>query len=149
MVPARSAILKDIDSAALRRDFAPKAREFSVPQEGIALAGLQSVHRSLGDFCTHDKPPAAQRLHHEGCFLARRQQGGGGKLPDTGPNDGVSYATDKNDAERPSAWFIERSAVIGDWMAGAQGRNRTTDTAIFSRMLYQLSYLGVARRAAD
>ncbi len=23
-----------------------------------------------------------------------------------------------------------------------QGRNRTTDTAIFSRMLYQLSYLG-------
>ena len=28
---------------------------------------------------------------------------------------------------------------------GAQGRNRTTDTAIFSRMLYQLSYLG--RRA--
>ena len=41
----------------------------------------------------------------------------------------------------------------GDWMAhgtvagegnGAQGRNRTTDTAIFSRMLYQLSYLGTA-----
>ena len=25
---------------------------------------------------------------------------------------------------------------------GAQGRNRTTDTAIFNRMLYQLSYLG-------
>ena len=25
---------------------------------------------------------------------------------------------------------------------GAQGRIRTTDTAIFSRMLYQLSYLG-------
>ena len=45
----------------------------------------------------------------------------------------------------------------GDWMAhgtvagegnGAQGRNRTTDTAIFSRMLYQLSYLGTAQRAA-
>src|SRR5271165_954103 len=31
---------------------------------------------------------------------------------------------------------------------GAQGRNRTTDTAIFSRMLYQLSYLG-APRASD
>jgi hypothetical protein len=27
---------------------------------------------------------------------------------------------------------------------GAEGRNRTADTAIFSRMLYQLSYLGVA-----
>ena len=25
---------------------------------------------------------------------------------------------------------------------GAQGRDRTTDTAIFSRMLYQLSYPG-------
>ncbi len=28
---------------------------------------------------------------------------------------------------------------------GAQGRSRTTDTAIFSRMLYQLSYLGLHR----
>ena len=27
-------------------------------------------------------------------------------------------------------------------ISGAQGRNRTTDTAIFNRMLYQLSYLG-------
>ncbi len=31
---------------------------------------------------------------------------------------------------------------------GAQGRSRTTDTAIFSRMLYQLSYLGVPLRLA-
>ena len=29
------------------------------------------------------------------------------------------------------------------WGSGAQGRDRTADTAIFSRMLYQLSYLGV------
>src|SRR5262249_49734196 len=29
---------------------------------------------------------------------------------------------------------------------GAQGRNRTTDTAIFVRMLYQLSYLGAGAR---
>ena len=27
-------------------------------------------------------------------------------------------------------------------MIGAQGRNRTTDTVIFSHVLYQLSYLG-------
>ena len=26
---------------------------------------------------------------------------------------------------------------------GAQGRNRTTDTVIFSHVLYQLSYLGM------
>ena len=29
--------------------------------------------------------------------------------------------------------------------AGAQGRNRTTDTVIFSHVLYQLSYLGGTR----
>ena len=28
---------------------------------------------------------------------------------------------------------------------GAQGRNRTTDTVIFSHVLYQLSYLGARR----
>ena len=31
---------------------------------------------------------------------------------------------------------------------GARGRDRTTDTAIFSRMLYQLSYPGTARHGA-
>jgi hypothetical protein len=31
---------------------------------------------------------------------------------------------------------------------GAQGRNRTTDTVIFSHVLYQLSYLGEARTAS-
>jgi hypothetical protein len=30
-------------------------------------------------------------------------------------------------------------------MHGAQGRNRTTDTVIFSHVLYQLSYLGAVR----
>ena len=28
-------------------------------------------------------------------------------------------------------------------VGGAQGRNRTTDTMIFSHVLYQLSYLGI------
>ncbi len=32
---------------------------------------------------------------------------------------------------------------------GAQGRNRTTDTTIFSRMLYQLSYLGMPGEEID
>jgi hypothetical protein len=31
-------------------------------------------------------------------------------------------------------------------MRGAQGRNRTTDTVIFSHVLYQLSYLGAGPR---
>lgn len=29
------------------------------------------------------------------------------------------------------------------WKSGARGRSRTADTAIFSRMLYQLSYPGI------
>jgi hypothetical protein len=33
-----------------------------------------------------------------------------------------------------------RPEATGDY--GAQGRNRTTDTGIFSPLLYQLSYLG-------
>ena len=40
---------------------------------------------------------------------------------------------------------VKRSASVRG--NGAQGRNRTTDTAIFSRMLYQLSYLGIRRPA--
>src|SRR6188768_1804674 len=42
------------------------------------------------------------------------------------------------------------SMVVVNYMrkgVGAQGRNRTTDTAIFSRMLYQLSYLGIEGQA--
>jgi hypothetical protein len=31
---------------------------------------------------------------------------------------------------------------------GAQGRNRTTDTVIFSHVLYQLSYLGAGPASA-
>ena len=36
----------------------------------------------------------------------------------------------------------ERVETMAEEKNGAQGRNRTTDTAIFNRMLYQLSYLG-------
>jgi hypothetical protein len=46
----------------------------------------------------------------------------------------------------------ERARTKKNWAGeanGAQGRNRTTDTAIFSRMLYQLSYLGVPRCPKD
>ena len=37
----------------------------------------------------------------------------------------------------------EINAIQGD---GAQGRSRTTDTRIFSPLLYQLSYLGILSR---
>ena len=37
--------------------------------------------------------------------------------------------------------------MTADLKGGAQGRNRTTDTVIFSHVLYQLSYLGSRDRA--
>ena len=33
---------------------------------------------------------------------------------------------------------------ISNLTAGAEGQNRTADTAVFSRVLYRLSYLGAA-----
>jgi hypothetical protein len=43
------------------------------------------------------------------------------------------------------AFEFNGMCILGN---GAQGRDRTTDTAIFSRMLYQLSYLGAPFRLA-
>ena len=47
--------------------------------------------------------------------------------------------------EHPTSPFsgLDPANRVNAKQDGAQGRNRTTDTAIFSRMLYQLSYLGV------
>ena len=36
-----------------------------------------------------------------------------------------------------------RKYVVAQPQRGAQGRNRTSDTRIFSPLLYQLSYLGI------
>jgi hypothetical protein len=43
-----------------------------------------------------------------------------------------------------SLYTFDNIEVLGD----AQGRNRTTDTRIFSPLLYQLSYLGAPERSA-
>lgn len=45
-----------------------------------------------------------------------------------------------SDAER-------ESMAVMVLVFGAEGQNRTGDTTIFSRMLYQLSYLGTADRS--
>ncbi len=49
---------------------------------------------------------------------------------------GTSALETKSDDENLTGFY-------GDEMNGARGRDRTTDTAIFNRMLYQLSYPGV------
>ncbi len=42
----------------------------------------------------------------------------------------------------PNGLFEALCSALGRG-TGAQGRNRTTDTVIFSHVLYQLSYLGI------
>ena len=46
-------------------------------------------------------------------------------------------------ARRSNGVPFNANCLLINGLYGAQGRNRTTDTAIFSRMLYQLSYLGI------
>ena len=61
------------------------------------------------------------------------------------------------DVAQPPARRSQAAGLRADWLGvippgqqlieikgfhGAQGRNRTTDTVIFSHVLYQLSYLG-------
>jgi hypothetical protein len=43
--------------------------------------------------------------------------------------------------------FRQRTLWDESDINGAQGRDRTTDTRIFSPLLYQLSYLGPLRRS--
>ena len=48
----------------------------------------------------------------------------------------------------PLLWalpLVARQGPAQEEKSGAQGRIRTADTAIFNRMLYQLSYLGTGR----
>ena len=47
---------------------------------------------------------------------------------------------------QPKLTQSSQSVSANKLESGAQGRDRTTDTAIFSRMLYQLSYLGAPFR---
>ena len=37
----------------------------------------------------------------------------------------------------------------GPGLSGAKGQNRTADTAVFSRVLYRLSYLGVGEAGLE
>ena len=69
-------------------------------------------------------------------------------MPSDGPEPyGLQYMT-KRLILRGFLLIGERARTRKNWAGkanGAQGRDRTTDTAIFSRMLYQLSYLGTSR----
>src|SRR5664279_3655383 len=118
----------------------PSAIAYSLAQ-GVALRIFVSLSSSMGGLprnrgqpvypapfqCTHSVPEDAGcprtvanrtgRQYMAKCLILRGFLLIGGRA-----------RTRKNGAGKPN---------------GAQGRNRTTDTAIFSRMLYQLSYLGI------
>ena len=55
--------------------------------------------------------------------------------------DVLAWRERLQDEARPAACAGRLGVIRG---SGAQGRSRTTDTAIFNRMLYQLSYLGTS-----
>src|SRR5690606_19676861 len=55
----------------------------------------------------------------------------------------ASGALHRNPRNEKGLAIIDRQALV---VRGAQGRNRTTDTGIFSPLLYRLSYLGAGRR---
>jgi hypothetical protein len=61
--------------------------------------------------------------------------------------------SDRFGLETPVGWpFIALIWTAPDLLGelgGAQGRNRTTDTCIFSAVLYQLSYLGPRSRPLE
>ncbi len=59
----------------------------------------------------------------------------------------VAYDTPIADRPKtdPGSDFSGKGGERGAGFCGAQGRNRTTDTRIFSPLLYRLSYLGEAR----
>ena len=81
------------------------------------------------------------------CPTARRR-GSGGFAPGSAPARGREWSGRRDSNPRPSPWQgdalpteplpLECHRSVG----GAESQIRTGDTAIFSRVLYQLSYLG-------
>jgi hypothetical protein len=80
---------------------------------------------------------------------AEEETGGTGRTDD---ERGVSFdaaplAGEHCTQDTPARRIRESIELSGGVDAdGAEGRNRTADTTIFSRMLYQLSYLGTPCR---
>jgi hypothetical protein len=64
--------------------------------------------------------------------------------------DRLDHARHDAAAERTSTLAGEYGSVLQyQRKNGARRRGRTADTAIFSRMLYQLSYPGIVRSGSD
>jgi hypothetical protein len=84
----------------------------------------------------------SENVLHRGAFLSKRQNSWAWLLQSEAPAPcRVNAACTLPGINSGQPDKVSRSV-------GAQGRDRTTDTAIFSRMLYQLSYLGILGRKA-
>ncbi len=118
------------NSAGKHQPAAPAARQSGAEPRGKRLA-----------------IPAAEQAGQPGLQGLQRQHG---RLdgPDAilGPNPLDRYAAvgkGRSSCRRHKPLFEQAISGCRWEKNGAQGRNRTSDTAIFSRMLYQLSYLGL------
>ena len=98
------------------------------PQDAGHGAALHArpwpAHRSSN---SSDRPRAASTFREQNGWRDYTKTSHGGEA------SGVSV--------RPT---IENFSALSGGYDGAQGRNRTTDTRIFSPLLYRLSYLGMA-----
>ena len=119
----------------------PGARRSDPEDDVVGIDGVQVA--PLVDGLGRDAAPAAWGQAALQEVLGKID---GGILGDivVGPQTDGSHGTLRL-AIVPDCWRGARRSTAA-WRDGrgngAQGRNRTTDTAIFSRMLYQLSYLG-------
>jgi hypothetical protein len=99
--------------------------------------------------CHEDQTQMARTAYKAGGVAsesARRDRLGKSKgRPTAGSNHPASLFELRRDEPSLGRFFWDAGYTE---LNGAQGRDRTTDTAIFSRMLYQLSYLGMSRRGA-
>ncbi len=71
------------------------------------------------------------------CFFMRTTS------PITGSDWNISKSARRDSNSRPSPWQGDALPLSHSRIYGAQNRNRTSDTWIFSPLLYQLSYLGI------
>ena len=94
----------------------------TIRYEGVALT---ATHPTPLRLAVDNEPPTRQRLGH----LSSR------------PRSRTSAPVCPGIA--PSVVPAEQKISESIEINGAQGRNRTTDTVIFSHVLYQLSYLGL------
>ena len=114
-VPLRTRLLAVTFASALLLSL-PSAAQTNGQTSPAYQQGYQQSDADTGSATSYPKPPQSTRNDQN--FMDNQNITGGNSV----------------------AGAVKR--CCGEEWNGAQGRNRTTDTRIFSPLLYQLSYLG-------